>query len=197
MLAFALAVPGDNTQIFQYSDTNDFKVWGAWNAERSINTVTIINKRPNGSPVDVDVQVPFGYNFVKRVSMEAPGGLTALSGITIAGMMYDVESASFVGEYTEDVLQVFNGVASVRVAPESLSIVFVSREDLGNVLQPAIDGTVTSNENGEIVGDVSQGRFKPNFGNSPKPGSKFLGGQVSTRFNLSIGLLFLSLLLYL
>lgn len=85
MLAFGLAIPGDNTRIFQYSSSNDFKIWGAWNAENNTNTVTIINKVRNGAPVSVNIQVPQGW-VAKRISLEAPGGITALSGFTLAGI---------------------------------------------------------------------------------------------------------------
>lgn len=44
MLAYALAIHADNTRIYQYSSSNDYKVWSAWNDAVGVNTVTVINK---------------------------------------------------------------------------------------------------------------------------------------------------------
>jgi hypothetical protein len=138
MLAFALAIPGDGTRIFQYSTKNTFKVWGAWNSARKINTVTVINKVRNGSTKTVRITIPSGW-VAKRINLSAPGGLEDTSGTTLAGMKYDVRSAKLVGKYEEEVIKGdANGRATVSVDSESLSVIFISAVELGNVLSPAI-----------------------------------------------------------
>jgi hypothetical protein len=193
MLAFALAIPGDDTFIYQFSTTNAYKVWGAWNTAKQINTVTIINKIRGGASVNVDIEVPFGWT-AKRISLEAPGGLTATSGFTLAGMYYDVNAARLVGNYREDILESFNGRASVNVGSESLSIVFISAVDIGNVLQPALDGTVTSNDMGEIDVTASKGVFEAAGVDLTDPGSKILGSDAMTRCSAAASLVLLVML---
>ncbi|KAL3897939.1 MAG: hypothetical protein SGCHY_003072 [Lobulomycetales sp.] len=178
MLAFALAIPGDNTEIYQYSSSNDYKVWGGWNAEERINTVTIINKRRNGGTVNVNIDVPSGY-YVKRISLEAPGGLDAASGWTLAGLYFDVDTAKFQGEYTDEDFEVDSGSVTVSVQEESLSIVFISAEPMGNVMLPALEETVSANENGDLAGEFEGEVFTPTTG-LPDPGSKFLGSATRT-----------------
>lgn len=54
-------------------------------------------------------------------------------------MIYDVSTAKFTGTYKEEILSVVAGRALVSVKPESLSIVFISAIELGNVLLPIIE----------------------------------------------------------
>lgn len=105
-------------------------------------------------------------------------------------MMYDVATAQFIGTYAEQILPIdSNGRVTVTVASESLAIVFLSVEPLGNVLQPAIDQAVAASETGDIVGVVGDsGSFIPAFGGgNSKPGNKILGaGGRNVEFGFSL-----------
>jgi hypothetical protein len=189
MLAFALAIPGDNTLIYQYTTTNSYKVWGAWNTEKQINTVTVINKIRGGSAVNVDIEIPSGW-VAKRISLEAPGGLTAQSDITLAGMYYDTTTARLVGTYAEEVIYPDgNGRATVTVDSESLSIVFISAVDIGNVLLPAIEGTVSVDENGDIDVENSLPGILPDGAGARGPGSVKIGNAARSALAGYIGVL--------
>lgn len=126
----------------------------------------------------VNIDVPSGY-YVKRISLEAPGGLDAASGWTLAGLYFDVDTAKFQGEYTDEDFEVDSGSVTVSVQEESLSIVFISAEPMGNVMLPALEETVSANENGDLAGEFEGEVFTPTTG-LPDPGSKFLGSATRT-----------------
>lgn len=97
-------------------------------------------------------------------------------------MYFDVTTARLEGIYEEERIYAnSNGRATVNCRSETLSIIFISANDIGNVMQPAIDGTVFVNDNGEI--DVGLSDSVLPTGSNKGPGSRFLGE--ATRYSLA------------
>jgi len=186
MLAYALAIRGDGSLIAQHSTSTAYKVWSSHNQDKKVMTLTIINKIRNGADVTVSFRPPVGYSFVKYIAMTSPGGIAAIGGSTIAGMVFDVATASFTGVYKETVVTGAAGVYSVTVPKESLIVVFASATDLGNVMSAAVEGTTPA--------APGQGGF-PDFSptTSVNTRSKLIGGGGSRSRNVGYGLLFVLL----